>query len=62
MALMDSGTTTAVVPIAVPTTNRVNGMTETSRIRNGNDRTKFTTASSTMYSDLFGASEAGRTT
>ncbi|KAI7260462.1 hypothetical protein KC345_g10060 [Hortaea werneckii] len=44
---MDSGTVAASVPIAVPTTMRVNGIRATTSSRNGNERITFTMLFST---------------
>lgn len=45
--MIESGTIAAVVPIAVPTTNLVNGIKKTTSNKNGNERviltSKFTT-------------------
>src|SRR5437868_8803308 len=43
IAAMVSGTTAAVVPIDEPTIKRVNGITTTSRMMNGTERTALTT-------------------
>src|SRR3546814_16589854 len=44
MAEIDKGTMAAVVPMEVPATSRVKGMSATSRMMKGNERKPFTTA------------------
>ena len=50
MAAMTSGTIAAVVPIALPTTRRVNGMMATMRMMNGMERTALTTPPTALLS------------
>ena len=53
MAPIVSGTIAAVVPMDCPTRNLVNGISRTSRIRNGNERVMFTIAPITKFTPLF---------
>ena len=51
-AAITSGTMEAVVPTDVPTIHRVSGITKIIRIRNGIERSRFTTTSSVRSSHL----------
>src|SRR3954466_15024879 len=48
MPANDIGTTAAAMPMLVPVTNRVNGMIDAIRIRNGSDRPTLMTQLSTV--------------
>ena len=50
------GTMAAVVPIDLPTTNLVNGISSTSRIRNGSDLVILTIVPTTAFTALFSRS------
>ena len=50
------GTMAAVVPIDLPTTKRVNGISSTSRIRNGSDLVILTIVPTTALTTLFSSS------
>ena len=53
MAANVNGTQAAVVPMDVPTTNRVNGMIATIKMMNGMERVAFTIAPSTLFTTSF---------
>lgn len=55
-----SGTSAAVVPIEVPTIERVNGEIATSKMMNGRERMMLTTTLSTPYTSRFGRRPPGR--
>ena len=50
-----SGTTVAVAPMLVPTTNRVNGINTIIKIKNGTERMMFTIVPNTAL--VFGAGQ-----
>ena len=52
-AAITSGTMAAVVPIAVPTSRRVNGIMATMRMMNGMERMALTTAPTLLLSAAF---------
>src|SRR3546814_8201376 len=56
MAAIDKGTIAAVVPMEVPATSRVKGMSATSRMMKGNERKPFTTAPVTRLRESAGTS------
>ena len=52
-AAIVSGTTAAAVPIDEPTTSRVNGITATSKMMNGVERTALTITPITRFTGRF---------
>ncbi len=52
-AAIVSGTTAAAVPIDEPTTSRVNGITATSKMMNGVERTALTITPITRFTAMF---------